>query len=726
VAEPSQSGEKKKDEELDAIKKAVDDAASVGGGLWLSYLFVLFYLAVAAGAVTHADLFLENPVKLPFLNIELPLLAFFFLAPILFIIVHAYTLVHLVMLTEKAKRFHEAVHDQERNVDPARRENLQWQLPSNIFIQFLVGPEKIRRGLFGSALRAIAWITLVIAPIFLLLFMQAQFLPFHSSFIAWTQRIALLADLILLLWLWRKVLSGPELGGPFRACWAWPALGFALSLAVLAFSWTVATFPGEWQEELLPSWEILPAIEASQIAQNQSTQQAPQSVWERAKGYWDWIRTSDKVSLHDWVFQSPVDDTSRRRWLPFSNTLVLSGFNILEGLGIDDPKKADWRDFVFRARGRDLTGARFDLASLPRVDFTGANLVGAFLYKAQLDRASLEQAQLQDAWLGFAQLQGASLKDARLQGASLQYAQLPGATLDSAQLQGASLFRAHLQGASLQHAQLQGAWLDDAQLQGASLFYAQLQGASLLSVQLHGATLDSAQLQGASLLSAQLPGATLDSAQLQGAFLQEANLEAADLSNTFLWRTSGPLPKLPEASKHIKLTDPSIAPDTWRPSWRDRDNNIRPWNNEAYRALRRVMESVPAGELRDRALNVIRSLDCADKTLASCDPDVPLPREAAAWREALEAANVDNETYAAALAKTLKELVCSGGDNDAIHILRGVGFQSRLRDAGPAMSGLIDDLTNKDSKDCPVSASLTDADRAKLLQLKQEAGRARK
>ena len=41
------------------------------------------YLAIAAGAVTHADLFLERTVKLPFLNIELPLLAFFFLAPIL-------------------------------------------------------------------------------------------------------------------------------------------------------------------------------------------------------------------------------------------------------------------------------------------------------------------------------------------------------------------------------------------------------------------------------------------------------------------------------------------------------------------------------------------------------------------------------------------------------------------------------------------------------------------
>jgi hypothetical protein len=81
----------KKGDDLEAIKKAVDDAASVGGGLWLSYLFVLFYLAIAAGAVTHADLFLERSVKLPFLNVDLPLLAFFFLAPILFIFVHAYT-----------------------------------------------------------------------------------------------------------------------------------------------------------------------------------------------------------------------------------------------------------------------------------------------------------------------------------------------------------------------------------------------------------------------------------------------------------------------------------------------------------------------------------------------------------------------------------------------------------------------------------------------------------
>jgi hypothetical protein len=249
-----------KADDLEAIKRAVDDAASVGGGLWLSYLFVLFYLAGAAGAVTHADLFLEKAVKLPFLSVELPLLAFFFLAPILFLIVHAYTLVHLVMLTEKAKRYHQTLQDPERSISYARREKLQWQLPSNIFIQFLAGPAEVRESLFGWALRAIAWITLVIAPILLLLMMQIQFLPFHSLFVTWTQRIALVVDLVLIWWLWGKIWSGREVDRPRRR-WAhrsWLGGGLALSFAVVWISLVVVTFPGEWQEDHWSKWRGSP------------------------------------------------------------------------------------------------------------------------------------------------------------------------------------------------------------------------------------------------------------------------------------------------------------------------------------------------------------------------------------------------------------------------------------------------------------------------------------
>ena len=61
-----------KADDLEEIKKAVEDAASVSGGLWLSYLFVLSYIPIAAVAVTHEDLLLVRAVKLPFLNVELP------------------------------------------------------------------------------------------------------------------------------------------------------------------------------------------------------------------------------------------------------------------------------------------------------------------------------------------------------------------------------------------------------------------------------------------------------------------------------------------------------------------------------------------------------------------------------------------------------------------------------------------------------------------------------
>ncbi len=76
------------------------------------------------------------------------------------------------------------------------------------------------------------------------------------------------------------------------------------------------------------------------------------------------------------------------------------------------PTRLKWHDFVFRARGRDLRGAIFDLASLPKVDFEGAQLQGASLdarsFRARRLRAhSLRtHRSLQDAR---AQLQGASL-----------------------------------------------------------------------------------------------------------------------------------------------------------------------------------------------------------------------------------------------------------------------------------------------------------------------------
>jgi uncharacterized protein YjbI with pentapeptide repeats len=647
VAEAALPDFAKKADDLESIRKAVDDAATVGGALWFSYLFVLFYLAVAAGAVTHADLFLENPVKLPFLNIDLPLLAFFFVAPILFLFAHGYTLIHLVMLTEKAKDYDQALREQIGADSPAS-DKLRRQLPSNIFIQYLAGPANLRKSAFGYALGFVAWTTLAVAPVLLLLMMQLQFLPFHNLFITWTQRVAVVLDLALIWWLWGTIRSGREgVASSFWGAFAKLALSSALSLGVVLFAALSATFPGEWQE----------------------------SHFSRI----DQLRVP--TSIHDLVFNSEVDDSTRRRRLPFSNTLVLTGFNVLEGLHIDDPKKVDWRDFTFRARGRDLKGANFDFASLPRVDFTGARLEDASFYTAQLDLASFEKAQVE--------------------GVSLASAQLRGASLDFAQLQGAALIGAQLQGASLKGAQLQGAMLAGAQLQGASLDGAQLQGASLDEARLRGASLDFTQLQGASL----------SNSQLQGASLENAILDGADLSHAFLWRAKGSL----QGGKDLEL-----AGAVWGPFWIDftaqNRRDQQPWEVTDYQNIRKLIEAVPAGRMRDQALARFGRLDCAnpDKALAPCDP-------AAATRPpgviGFRAAASDGD-YQKVLAGTLKSIVC-GADDHSIFVLRGLSLMghvfNRLVATGSEMPALIDFIM---SPACRVSAKLTERDESMLLWIK--------
>src|SRR5271166_2229036 len=91
---------------------------------------------------------------------------------------------------------------------------------------------------------------------------------------------------------------------------------------------------------------------------------------------------------------------------------------------------------------------------------------------------------------------------------------------------------------------------------------------------------------------------------------------------------------------------------------------IVPWNDKAYQVLRGMMDSLLPGDLRDEALDRIRSVDCAnpDRTLASCDSSLPLPPEASTWRKSLEDARVDYLPYVKALAAVLKTLVCSGDD----------------------------------------------------------------
>jgi uncharacterized protein YjbI with pentapeptide repeats len=608
--------------DLDALRKTVEDAASVSTGLWLSYLFVLVYIGIAAGAVTHKDLFLENPVKLPFVSdVPLPLVAFFILAPVVFIVSHAYTLVHFVMLAAKVGVFNRELQTQLGNAEETK-EYLRWQLPANIFVQLLAGPERLRGGRLGFLSNRIAWISLVIGPILLLLLIQVQFLPFHSEGITWLHRVFVLVDVVLLWALWPAVVDGgSKIGRPPRWRQKWLALGgsAAIGLAV-----TAATFPGESMEEWAGKWQWFP----HNLAAIGLGKKDEPPKW---------------TSFHDFLFNGEYNPISQRRTSLFSNTLVLPNFNALEAAKIDDSKLGPFESSFTRKNGH----------------FEGAIFEGADLRKINLENAHL---------------QGASLLYAKLQGAQFYNANLNGADLYQAKLQGASLDNAHLEGVRLEGAELQGAWVLDADLKGASLSGAQLQGARL------------------------------NSAQLQGAELDGANLQGASLDGVFLWR----------AWLSVKSIDAIRAQGLmWEQSWKEptQSTDSKPWTKEAFLALKNTVErDVPAGDTRAETLKRMEILDPGGTFAGGAN--VP------EWRKKIEAAaSIESEEYKKALFGELKALACSG-DADARYVVRGLAMYGGIKDTGAEAAGLVDAILNQD---CPVSAVLTEQDKAALKKLAKEA-----
>jgi uncharacterized protein YjbI with pentapeptide repeats len=524
--------------DVEALESAVNDSATRVSAIWISFLIFSLYLLIAATTVTQRQLLLADPIKLPVLNIDLPLWGFFFLAPILFVILHIYVLLQVLLLGRTTAAYNAAVARVQ--LSPEENISVRQRLANTLFAQIFAGSPREREGFIGALLRAMVWITLAIAPILILLAFQFSFLAYHSHIATWTHRFLILVELAAFFLIWplaldaQKEFQWPKVGADLRHLGAlcWRAFGpkeqrreewlwlrqraapLTASLLFIFVSLAIATFPGEPYANLL-------------------TLKSPFSVQCNSwfAGQFGLISFPfDRLILQK---ANVVEDKKFRQILQNASERGL-------------PPSASERTQNFS--GRDLNCSDLSLADLRRVDLTGAHLIGAMLFETDLRGATLE----------YAQLQGANLEGAQLQVADLYSAQLQGADLGATQLQGADLGAAELKGASLSMAMLQGANLSSANLQGATFnYWAQFHGA-----QLQGADLGYANLQGTDLDNAQLQGANMGDAELQGASLNNTNLDYAWLNGVETWRAKYAACSTARVMYHDPETIiPAVGPD---------------------------------------------------------------------------------------------------------------------------------------------------------------------
>jgi hypothetical protein len=163
--------------EIEPLETALNDSATRVSAIWISFLIFSLYLLVAATTVTQHQLLLAQPVQLPVLNIGLPLWGFFFLAPILFVTLHTYVLLQVLLLGRTAAAYDAAVA--RLNLSADENNSLRQRLANTLFAQIFAGSPRERQGFIGLLLTAMVWITLVVLPISVLLTFQFSFLAIY-------------------------------------------------------------------------------------------------------------------------------------------------------------------------------------------------------------------------------------------------------------------------------------------------------------------------------------------------------------------------------------------------------------------------------------------------------------------------------------------------------------------------------------------------------------------
>jgi hypothetical protein len=377
------------------LLKAVNEASGKAFALWITFLTVGIYLAIAIGTTTHLQLLLAGPVKLPLLGVDMPLFAFYGVAPPMFLVLHLYVLMQLYLLARLLRLFDDDLRAADMIEQDRRR--VRGQLDKFVFTQFLIGAPQ--DGVVRLFLRAVVWLSFVVGPIILLVGFQLRFLPYHSVPVTYVHRVTLLLDIVLLALVWPRISRGSRSPRDLYALGRFAAAGL-VGVVLLAFSIVVATVPGEWRED-----------------------QGDWGAWED-QGVLGMFSRNLRLRLQRLV--EPDEDKLSK----LSFTLPL-GYRDLRGanFNISDLRKADLR--VADLRGANLGSANLGGALLVDAKMGGANLGNADLSHADLIRAKLSDADLRGANLSGAKLTGANLSGANLSAANARFPLLKKATVVS-------------------------------------------------------------------------------------------------------------------------------------------------------------------------------------------------------------------------------------------------------------------------------------------------------
>jgi uncharacterized protein YjbI with pentapeptide repeats len=574
---------------IEKLLEAANDASQTVAALHVAFMAFAAYYGVILWGTTHEDLLRDSKIKLPILDVEIPLTAFYLFVPWLVILLHFNLLMQLELLSRK-------LWNLDRKITPMQTQTGQ-QMRDRLFIfpftHLIAGRSNVI--IIRWLLSLVVGLTVIALPLAMLMAAQIRFLPYHDENITWWQRGAVWTDVMMLLILWPLIVSINDSG---RESWSHlksRLLVFFSFIKFLIINYLIIKFwnllrrllPNLYLTSFVPldmphagteakgmfvlliSVLIVLPISVVVVIPGSITVQTYYSHskdtthyfedWLIQHGFFEFLLSTPNPNNNDKCTSLPLthelkgasrvmigipcswlNSDSITRDLNLSETHLIPkevSYSLLNNAIATDKSihiKAFKEFDGLHLESRDLRFADLHSAVLPQAHLNGASLKGASLKGAQLQGANLDKAHLEGSDLSEAQLQEAHLEYAHLEGSDLSGSQLQRAILDNAHIEHSTLPKAQLQEAHLKYAHLEGSDLSGSILQRAILDNALMEGSILSKAQLQGAHLNVTHLNGAQLSNAHLQGADLSSVQLNGANLKNVELQSANLSTAEL------------------------------------------------------------------------------------------------------------------------------------------------------------------------------------------------
>ena len=544
---------------LDDIRKTINVSSSKNNNSLIFFTIFMLYILISVFGTTDLMLLLpEHMFKMPVINFDLNLIAFYIIAPIMLFMLHFNILFNYNMYLKKIDLQHKKINM--NTLDPS---------------MYGYAYNMISRGFDGFLINLFLWVWIYIIPLMILILIYLRFADYHDNAITIFHLVMVLLDifLIFLSFHYNKIHLKHQQKGVRYLSYVFYVIFtgvFILSVVYHYFIFTPVINDkldtriklGTEQEKcdinisrmydfivdknmsISISSSCFPRLvvnEAEMAKISENALYIPRYMAEKKD-------INDSEQERQLILNYGARSNLKERNLRYANLYgcILTRADLRHSdLQFSDLRKSHLQ--ASRLTGAKLQHANLMGAKLNKAELQEANLTSTNLSKADIRNLQFTEVTLNNAIIIGTKLENSDFLGANLIGANLARSQLLNgvfyqadfaeANLSHSKLEHGNFNEANLTNANLIHSKLKHGNFINTNLTDANLTYSRLEHSNFTKANLRGANLAYSQLEHSNFTEANLTGANLTYAQLEHSNFTEANLTGANLSHSSMGRS---------------------------------------------------------------------------------------------------------------------------------------------------------------------------------------------